>query len=235
MSISPPSSCTLQNSPSNNVPKLCSLQSYPSPTHQCQFQLLLRTSTQFTSIGRSTIYSELRKRRWCITHNPNQGPLCTCRLVRAWGTLLRIDRDRIEALLLLLTWESRDMGKKRLWRHPATVPVVVPYAVQIEKDAITSNLGVMQAATAVTKLPVALSVMRCWIHEPVNSWDCLNAPCCHPWSGVCCLGPWIYIYINALWAYTHPHHVIMRSKIVRYLKGTRLGVSMECWAPSKQQ
>lgn len=126
------------------------------PTHKCQIQLLLRTSTHFTSIGRSTIYSELRKRRWCITHNPNQGPLCTCCLVRAWGTLLRIHRDCIEALLLLLTWESRDMGKKRLRRHPAPVPVVVPYAVQIEKDAIASNLGVMQAATAETKLPVLL-------------------------------------------------------------------------------
>ena len=68
------------------------------------------------------------------------------------------------------------MGKKRLRTHPAPVPVVVPYAVQIEKDAIASNLGVMQAATAETKLPVLLyvSVMRCWIHEPVNSWDCLN-------------------------------------------------------------
>lgn len=124
------------------------------PTHKCQIQLLLRTSTHFTSIGRSVIYSELRKRRWCITHNPNQGPLCTCRLVRAWGTLLRIHRDRIAALLLLLTWESRDMAKKRLRRHPAPVPVVVPYAVQIEKDAIATNLCVMQAATAETKLPV---------------------------------------------------------------------------------
>ena len=48
------------------------------------------------------------------------------------------------------------MGKKRLRRHPAPVPVVEPYAVQIEKDAIASNLGVMQAATAETKLPVLL-------------------------------------------------------------------------------
>jgi hypothetical protein len=33
---------------------------------------------------------------------------------------------------------------------------------------------------------------------------------------------------TALWAYTHPHQVIVRSKTVRYLEGTGLSVSMEC-------
>lgn len=140
VSISPPSSCTLQNSLSNNVPKVCNSQSYPFPYSQMSIPAAASYIHTIHSIERSAIYDELRKRRWCITHNPNPGPLCTCRLGRAWRTLLGIDRDRIEA------WESRDMGKKRVRRHPAPVPVVVPHAVQIEKDTIASNLGVIQAA-----------------------------------------------------------------------------------------